>query len=210
MDIYYNYTVYRLQGVNMTKIYFVRHCSPNFDNKNDRERELTIRGLEDRKYISDFLMNKGIDVIFSSPYKRCIDTIKPFADAQGLPINLIENLRERAIGRWVEKFNEYAMMQWNDFDYKMEGGESLSEVQSRNIVEINTILEKNQGKNIVISTHGTAFSTIVNYYNDNYNYNSFFTIKSVMPFIACSSFDKGKMISCEIIDPCTTKIILSI
>ncbi len=194
----------------MTTIYFVRHCQSNFDNKDDRTRELTRKGLIERKNIIDFLVDKNIDIIFSSPYKRCLDTIKPFAEVLDLPINQIENLKERKIGKWIENFNDYAIKQWNDFNYKIENGESLSEVQNRNIIEITSILQKNSGKNIVISTHGTAFSTIVNYYNNNYDYDSFLKIKSVMPFVACLTFDNNEMISCRIIDPCTDKVVLLI
>ncbi len=193
----------------MTKVYFVRHCQPNFANKDDRTRELTRKGLNDRKVITNYLFDKNIDVIFSSPYKRCLDTIEPFAELAKLPINKIENLKERTIGKWVKNFNEYAIKQWNNFDYKIEDGESLAEVQNRNIKEIENILKNNDGKNIVISTHGTAFSTIVNYYN-NYTYDSFLKIKSVMPFIACSRFHDNKMISCEIIDPCTGMLVFKI
>ncbi len=194
----------------MTKVYFVRHCQPNFENRDDRTRGLTRKGLDDRKVITNYLLDKNIDVIFSSPYKRCLDTIEPFAELAKLPINQIENLKERCIGKWVESFNEYAIKQWNNFDYKIENGESLAEVQNRNIKEIENILKNNDGKNIVISTHGTAFSTIVNYYNNNYTYDSFLKIKSVMPFIACSRFDDNKMTSCEIIDPCEVNVILRV
>ncbi len=194
----------------MTTIYFVRHCQPNFDNKDDRTRELTKEGLADRKNITAFLVDKDIDLIFSSPYKRCLDTIKPFAETLKLPINQIENLKERHIGKWVENFNDYAIKQWTDFNYKIENGESLFEVQNRNIMELTSILQKNSGKNIVISTHGTAFSTIVNYYNNNYNYDSFLKIKSIMPFIACLRFDNEEMISCKIIDPSTNEDLLFI
>ncbi len=46
----------------MTTIYFVRHAEPNYENHNDRERELTEIGLLDSKkvtkYLSDFLTIK--------------------------------------------------------------------------------------------------------------------------------------------------------
>ncbi len=32
----------------MTKFYFVRHCAPNFNNRNDSLRELTEDGKKDR------------------------------------------------------------------------------------------------------------------------------------------------------------------
>ncbi len=192
----------------MTRVYFIRHCEPNYKNKNDRERELTEIGLEDRKNITDYLLDKDIDVIFSSPYKRCLDSIKPFAETVKLSINQVENLKERNIGQWVEDFNAYSFMQWKDFNYKMEDGESLSEVQSRTIVELKNILENNRGKNILISTHGTAFSTIMNYYDKEYNYDTFRKIKNIMPFLALVFFEEEMMLSYELFDLSKNEIIL--
>ncbi len=192
----------------MTKIYFVRHCTPNFENKNDRERELTKDGLAARKYIVDYLKDKSIDVIFSSTYKRCIDTIKPFSELTGLPINTAENFKERNIGKWVDDFATYSANQWKDFSYKIEGGESLQDVQIRNIIELKRILKENKNQNIVISTHGTAFSTILNYYDSSFCYDSFNKIKSIMPFIASTEFSNDNMNRYQILNPCNNNVII--
>ena len=69
----------------MTVIYFVRHSEPNYENKNDSLRELTPKGLEDRKLVTEFLSDKNIDKVVSSSYKRAIDTVADFADRFGFP-----------------------------------------------------------------------------------------------------------------------------
>ena len=70
----------------MTRVYFVRHAQPNFDNHNDALRELTPKGTQDRSLVTNFLKNRQIDVAVSSPYKRAIDTIREFTDLAGLEI----------------------------------------------------------------------------------------------------------------------------
>ncbi|PID82964.1 MAG: histidine phosphatase family protein [Clostridiales bacterium] len=192
----------------MTNLYFIRHCKPDFSELNDRHRPLTLEGLNDRSYIVDFLKDKNIDIIFSSHYKRCVDTITPFADIVRLSINEKENLRERNIGKWVENFNEYALMQWNNFEYKIKNGESLSEVQTRNIAEIKSILYENSDKNIAISTHGTAFSTILNFYDKGFGYSEFEKIKSIMPFVGILRFERDKFLDYKIVDPKDKTLIL--
>lgn len=62
----------------MTTVYFVRHAEPNYNNYKDAFRELSAKGLEDRKLLTKFLADKGIDIVLSSPFKRAIDTIKDF------------------------------------------------------------------------------------------------------------------------------------
>ena len=110
----------------MTRVYFVRHAQPNFNNHDDLTRELTEQGRRDRKLVTAFLKVKEIGAVFSSPYKRAVDTIKEFADAQGMEIELVSDFRERKVGDlWIGNFDSFCKRQWDDFDYKLPAGESL-------------------------------------------------------------------------------------
>ena len=121
----------------MTNIYFVRHAEPNYENHDDRHRELTEKGLRDREAVTDYLMDKEIHAVLSSPYQRAVDTVKHFADARGMEIELVEDFRERKVDSvWIEDFNAFAKMQWADFSYKLTDGECLREVQERNIAAL--------------------------------------------------------------------------
>lgn len=147
----------------MTIVYFIRHAQPNYNNYNDALRELTQKGLKDRELVTKFLEDKNIDVVLSSPYKRSIDTVKPFAEKYNLEIEVIDDFRERKVDSiWIEDFTAFCMKQWNDFSYKLSDGEALREVQERNIIALKNIIEKYPNKNIVIGSHGTAMSTIIN------------------------------------------------
>lgn len=182
----------------MTIVYFVRHAQPNFNNHDDLTRELTLQGLKDSKLVTEFLWNKGIDVILSSPYKRAIDTIKDFANAKKMEIECITDFRERKVGStWIEDFDSFCKKQWEDFDFKLLDGESLQEVQKRNISALNQILETYVEKNVVIGSHGTALSTIINYYDSSFGYNEFEEIKNLMPWIVKFSFERNKCLEIQ-------------
>lgn len=179
----------------MTNVYFVRHATPNYDNHDDLARELNAQGLKDRKRVTSFLSDKDIDVIFSSPYKRAVDTIKEFADAKNMQIKLINDFRERKVGNaWIDNFDSFCKKQWENFDFKLPDGESLGEVQKRNINALNEILKTYAGKNIVIGSHGTALSTIINYYDCSFGCSEFYLIKDLMPLIVKLVFDKDRCI----------------
>lgn len=174
----------------MTRVYYVRHAEPNYDNHNDSIRELSPRGLVDRKLVTEFLMDKHIDVIVSSPYKRAIDTVKDFSAKIGVEIEIIEDFRERKVdSAWIDDFATFTKNQWNDFHYKLSDGECLSEVQTRNVCALNELIERYQGKNIVIGGHGTALSTIINYYDATFGYDDFEEMKYKMPWIVEFCFD---------------------
>jgi 2,3-bisphosphoglycerate-dependent phosphoglycerate mutase len=84
-------------------------------------------------------------------------------------------------------------MQWNDFDYKLERGESLKEVQERNIAELNRLLQQHENATLVIGTHGTALSTIRNYYDDQFGLQQFLDIVDIMPYIVKMMFERNTL-----------------
>lgn len=180
----------------MTRVFFVRHAQPNYANHNDLLRELSPKGLEDRKRVTHFLEDKQIQLVLSSPYKRAVDTVKDFADRFGFEIQTVEDFRERKVGGdWIEDFNTFAERQWRDFSYKLPDGESLGEVQRRSIAALNRVLEQHSGKNLVIGSHGTALSTIIHFYDPSFGYAAFEKIRDVMPWIVEFLFDGQRCVA---------------
>lgn len=174
----------------MTGVFFVRHAEPNYDNHDDMLRELSPKGLADRSKVTDFLSSKDIDVVLSSPFKRAVDTVKDFADSKGLSIEIVDDFRERRVDSvWIDDFSAFSRRQWDDFSYKLSDGECLKEVQERNISALNEVLSRYSGKNIVIGSHGTALSTVINYYDPSFGFADFDKIRFVMPWIVEFVFD---------------------
>ena len=180
----------------MTTVYFIRHAEPNRSagsTFNDRTYPLSKKGLVDRKLVTDFLKDKNIEVVLSSPFKRAVDTVADFAEKNGLEVELIEGFRERKIADdWPTDFLAFAKKQWEDFSYKQPEGESISEVQERNIAALNDVLDRHAGKNIAIGTHGTALSTIINYYDSGYGFNDFKAMVDIMPWVVKMVFHGDK------------------
>lgn len=186
----------------MTNIYFVRHAEPNFSNHDDRSRELTEKGMLDRIAVTEYLKDKEIHAVLSSPYRRAVDTVKHFADAQGMEIELIEDFRERRVDSvWIDDFNAFAQKQWADFEYKLTDGECLREVQARNIEALKDVLRRYQGRNVAVGSHGTAIATILQYFDDTFGYEDFRRIQKIMPMIVRFAFDGEKYLTIGIYDP---------
>ena len=178
----------------MTRVYFVRHAQSDYRSGPDRERGLTAEALEDRRVVLDFLRDKPVDAFYCSPYRRSLDTIREAADHFGLPIRTDERLREREAapgGNCRELFRK----RWSDFDWHEPGGESLRSVQDRNSAALTEILEQNREKTLVLGTHGTALSTILNYYDPGWDCDSFLRIIDWMPFVVALDFDGTRYLS---------------
>lgn len=192
----------------MTNVYFVRHAEPNYENHDDRSRELTEKGLRDREAVTEYLMERDIHAVLSSPYKRAVDTVKHFADSRGMEIGLIEEFRERRVDSvWIEDFNAFAIRQWEDFEYRLTDGECLKEVQERNLSALHEVLRKYVGKNVAIGSHGTAISTIIHFFDPSFGYEGFRRIQKVMPLIVRFGFEGERCVSIERYDPLEKKFI---
>ncbi|TCD45462.1 histidine phosphatase family protein [Streptococcus sp. X16XC17] len=180
----------------VTSVYFIRHAEPNYENHDDFSRELTPKGLQDSQNLVNLFTTIPINLFFSRPYKRSIDTISPLAHFFEKEIVQIDDLRERKItDSWIEDFTGFTEKQWLDFSYHLPGGESLQQVQERNIKTLEKILQVYRQQTIVIGTHGTALSTILNFYSPNFGLADFNKIKRIFPYIIRLGFDNLTLLS---------------
>ena len=178
----------------MTRVYFVRHAQTDYRVGTDRDRSLTAAGMEDRRVVLDFLRDKDIGAFYCSPYRRSLDTIVEAARYYGQDIRTDERLRERETvpgGNCRELFRK----RWADFDWHEPGGESLRSVQRRNIAALTDILTAEDGKNIVIGTHGTALSTVLHDFDPGFGCDGFLRIIDWMPFIIELDFEGTDYVS---------------
>lgn len=186
----------------VTTVYFVRHCQSEFSHRDDRTRPLTALGMEDSAAVAQVLHKAAVDAFYCSPYRRSLDTIAKAAQAHGLPIQTDERLRERQSGEGgnfglKDDGNTPLRKRWRDFGWCEPGGESLGAVQERNIQALREILSESTGKTLVIGTHGTALSTVLNYYRPSFGCEDFLRIVDWMPYIVRLTFDGQRLLTSE-------------
>ena len=152
----------------MKTIYFMRHSEvlkyENINNKDSLQLQnekwpLTINGelLALEKSKNPELQN--FDVVISSNYVRAISTAKYCANDK---ILIDEGFGERKFGidSWEELPERFALKQFENFDYKLDNGESLNEVIKREYTSLINILDKYSDKKVLIVGHSTAFTSL--------------------------------------------------
>ena len=120
----------------MTTVYFVRHAQSDASVQDPFLRPLTEQGLRDRLLVTEFLRGKEVAALFSSPYKRAVDTLADFAEKRGLPVQTVEDFREHETisdSYLDEDYFPFIQKYWDDPAYKVPGDESLEELQQRNV-----------------------------------------------------------------------------
>ena len=181
-----------------TTVIFVRHAQSLHPYSDERTRPLTETGMEDRSLVLDTLRGRHIDAFLSSPYLRSVQTVSPAAESFGLEVRTDERFRERLNGPGAGVPGTLEK-RWTDFSFAEEGGESLGEVQRRNIEAINDDLRAYAGRTIVVGTHGTALSTILNYYDPSFGLEEYRGISYLMPYIVEMSFDGEELIEKKVL-----------
>lgn len=80
-------------------VHLIRHAHAGSRSKwddDDRLRPLSKRGWQQADVIAARVASTGIDVIHSSPYRRCVQTVEPLATATGLEVYESADLAEGA------------------------------------------------------------------------------------------------------------------
>lgn len=175
-----------------TTIYFVRHAESPYVVGEERTRGLSEKGLRDALIVKELMVNERIDIFISSPYERAIQTIKNLALELAEEIVIEEDLRERVIGDFGNlDFKEAKRKLYNDFDFMYPNGESSHEAQDRAIATVAKVLYDNQGKKIVMGTHGDIMTLMLNQFDEKYDYD--FWESTSMPDIYKLSFEGNEL-----------------
>jgi 2,3-bisphosphoglycerate-dependent phosphoglycerate mutase len=178
-----------------TNIYLVRHAQSIY-TPDELNRPLSEKGFKDAEKINEILLNENIAYVLSSPYKRAIQTVQGVAKNICADILIEDGFKERKIAEGsVENFNSAIDKLWTNFDFNFEGGESNLKAQKRGIHSLNKVLNKYNGKNIVIGTHGNIMVLIMNYFDNKYNYDFWKGLS--MPDVYRLSFQDNKFIGAE-------------
>ncbi len=156
-------TIYLINnGLTMNNLVFPE--TESLERKREK-RLLSIEGEEESKNLVKLKYLQKVNAIYTSNYVMSIGSSKYLASSLGLDINIRSLLGERVLGylgdKKIRMVNE---MQENDFDYKLNGGESLNDVKKRMTKVINNILETEEDKNIAIFTHNVAITSFLSEY----------------------------------------------
>lgn len=192
-------------GLNSTTIlYFIRHAEPDFSEPDNCKRKLTVSGEIQAQRLSEIFNDINVDGVYSSPYLRAIKTVEPIAKSKSLNVQLLDQFRERKSSDYrvsKEKFLGYGKHQWDDFDFKLCGGESLNDVKNRYNTGVRIIINQHaQSQNCIfaVGCHIAGLCAYISQFNLISNYEEYKKYASKMPLIVKCFYKNLKFVSGEI------------
>ncbi|WP_079479867.1 histidine phosphatase family protein [Halobacillus salinus] len=182
----------------MTKLYIVRHAHSTYTTE-ERTRPLSKEGRADANALCEKLSMYPIDIIVSSPYQRAVETVKPLADYLHKQVHTMEGWKERTLVEGgAADFQKAIEAVWEDESFSWPGGESNVEARDRGVQALNQLLEKYNGKHVVVGTHGNIMTLIMGAFDTNYDVNFWRGLR--MPDVYTLTFEDKELACVERID----------
>lgn len=149
----------------MIKIILVRHGETDWNAseifRGRTDLPLNETGRKQAEMLGEYLSQEKIDIIYSSPLKRAVETAVAITGHQAIEVNTVVNLTDFNFGEWQglsrgEVAEKYAELyrDWLDTpeQIKIPGGESLEDVRSRALPFVeDTIMRCGEGRIVFVS-----------------------------------------------------------
>ena len=152
--------------------YFIRHAHFNY-TPDEINRPLSDKGLESLAQL-DFLADKPITAIYSSPYQRAIQTVEPLAQMLKIAIQTDKRLIERRLSSQAiadRDFEQCLMKLWSQPTFSLVSGESNQQAQQRALALLHELESKHRNEEIIISSHGNLICILLIAFDPSIDYN---------------------------------------
>ena len=125
--------------------------------------KLTINGIKQAKKVAERLKDESINIIFSSDLARASDTAKEIAKYHDVPLNFVEDLREKYLGEWQGKKKKDLGFTSNTslVNTIPKDGETSEELLNRANNFINKIFSEHQDKNVLLAGHNGIIKALI-------------------------------------------------
>jgi broad specificity phosphatase PhoE len=166
----------------VTTVFLVRHGEnpANISKEFSCRRvdySLTAKGVEQARQTGAYFRDKGIRAVFASPLKRARETAAILGEALGLPVSVLDQLRENDVGElegmppteelWA--LHDRIVHAWFDgkHEARFPGGEDYLTLVGRMRDGLRCVLREHPTGAVVVVGHGGIFTATIKDLCDN-------------------------------------------
>ena len=159
----------------MTTLFLVRHAATaQTGNRLTGWTEgvsLSDEGVGQAQVVAEGLAHLDFEAIYSSPIDRTMETARVVAKPHGLPVRVRRGLGEVEFGKWTNRSLKslartklWEQVQRFPSAARFPDGESIREVQSRALTEIESIITEHPKGAVCCVSHGDVIKLIAAHY----------------------------------------------
>ena len=152
--------------MNPTTLVLIRHGETDWNvegrYQGQADPPLNARGLAQARQLAAELREVGLDVLYTSPLRRALQTAQILAQALQVPLHVEPRLMEIHQGDWQGRLRAeiaarypelFRRWQTEPWEVTPPGGEHLRQVQARVYAAVDEILARHPGQRIGLVTH---------------------------------------------------------
>lgn len=150
-----------------TVVYLIRHAETTWNAEvrlqGTLDAPLSERGVRQVRHLVEALRSVSLAALYSSPLPRAQATARPLSDACGLPLQIVDDLREMHQGDWEGRLVEEVaaadgerLQAWRNSpaEVRLPGGESLADVHTRAMRAFGVLITRHRRETIAVVAHG--------------------------------------------------------
>jgi broad specificity phosphatase PhoE len=158
----------------VTALYLIRHAETTWNAERRmqgrQDAPLSERGRRQVERLAEAMRRVPLAAVYASSLGRARRTAQPIADAHGLLVYPVDDLREIDQGAWEDRVLEEIEARDGDLlrawweapeSVRLPGGESLHEVQARSVAAVRAIAGRHVGRPVAVVAHGGVNKTIL-------------------------------------------------
>ena len=183
----------------MKTIYLICHAQSTGQQP---DGDLTELGKKQAQDLIARLSSIDPDGAYSSPYLRALDTIRPYCDSAGLDIQTDPDLAERQLkpfDLWLpfDELMHHLRLSFENWDYKMEGGETLNDTKGRALRGLRKI-GRSDFERPIVAAHGNLIAAVLGAIDPDFGFEQWRAMKN--PHLYCLSFSGDAPVLFEDLD----------
>jgi broad specificity phosphatase PhoE len=131
------------------------------------DRPLTERGRKQAKQLAERLARIPLDAVYASDLRRARETAAPVANAHGLEVETLRELREVNVGSWSGLTREEAkrrfpagFRRWLEWDAGWDDGETYDQLGERVVQAVHRLAARHPGGRILVVSHGGSVRAV--------------------------------------------------
>jgi len=163
----------------MNRLYLVRHGHTDYNAEGRYVGELNVGlnpvGVRQAHDLAEDLKKENVDIIITSPQRRCTATADIFAEYVEAPVKAVDSLKERALGVYEgltkEEVEKHFPHLWEQnitrhWDLSPPGGETISSVIHRVFPTIEKLIIDHDNQDVLMVCDGFVTKVVNHYFND--------------------------------------------
>ena len=163
----------------MGEVVLVRHAAATGQ---DASAPLSADGYRQAGELADFLGRFDIDRVVSSPFRRAVESVEPFAHHRGLAIETDARLVERVLSaRSLPDWREHLRRSFEEADYCLLDGESSRVAQARATAAV--LAASVGGLRSLVVTHGNLLALILKWVDRDVGYEAWAQLSNPDVFV---------------------------